>query len=30
MKLSKKVVLVCMFAILAFGLVFAGGKKETL
>ena len=29
MKLSKKVVLVCMFAILAFGLVFAGGKKET-
>lgn len=29
MKLSKKVVLVCMFAILAFGMVFAGGKKET-
>lgn len=29
MKLSKKVVLVCMFAILAFGLVFAGGKKES-
>ena len=29
MKLSKKVVMVCMFAILAFGLVFAGGKKDT-
>ena len=29
MKLSRKVVLVCMFAILAFGLLFAGGKKES-
>ena len=29
MKLSKKVVLVCMFAILAFCLLFAGGKKES-
>ncbi len=29
MKLSKKVVLVCLFAVLALGMVFAGGKKET-
>lgn len=29
MKLSKKVVLVCLFAVLAFSMVFAGGKKDT-
>lgn len=28
MKLSKKVLLVALFAVLALGLVFAGGKKE--
>ncbi len=29
MKLSKKVVLVCIFAVLALGMVFAGGKKDS-
>ena len=29
MKLSKKVVLVCLFAVLALGLVFAGGKSDS-
>ena len=28
MRLSKKVVLVCLFAVLAMGLVFAGGAKD--
>ena len=29
MKLSKKVILVSLFAIMALGLVFAGGGKDT-